>query len=149
VCFSSDGQQLATGSDDGTVRVWDARHGQEPVRLTGHSARAQRILFSSDGQRMATLTPGDDHYFEEVKVWDVRTGQELLSFSESDTRVSSIAFSPNGRRLATVDRNFQLKLWSLPGGRKECTRNGYFSVCFHPDGKRLAACGVDGVVRLL
>src|SRR5262249_6383423 len=35
VCFSPDGQRLATASGDQTVKVWDARTGQELLTIKG------------------------------------------------------------------------------------------------------------------
>ena len=51
VAFSPDGVHIASGSEDNTVRVWDASTGQpvgEP--LTGHRSRATSVAFSPDGQ---------------------------------------------------------------------------------------------------
>ena len=63
VAFSSDGRRLATGSTDGTVKVWDAISGQELLTLRGHpiarrgaafSNEVNDVAFSPDGQRLAT-----------------------------------------------------------------------------------------------
>ena len=66
VSFSSDGQTLASGSFDHTVRLWDVESGQQIAVLQGHTSYVTSVSFSSDGQ---TLASGSlDHT---VRLWDV------------------------------------------------------------------------------
>jgi WD40 repeat protein len=67
--FSPDGTRIATGSDDCTVRVWDAATGQpvgEP--LLGHTSSVNSVSFSPDGTRIVSGS-GD----KTVRLWDVAT----------------------------------------------------------------------------
>ena len=68
MAFSPDGSRIASGSDDKTVRVWDAATGQ-PIGqpLTGHTERCASVAFSPDGTRIASGS--DDNT---VRVWDAR-----------------------------------------------------------------------------
>jgi WD40 repeat protein len=55
VAFSPDGQRIVSGSDDKSVRVWDAATGQplgDP--LTGHTGTVSSVAFSPDGHRIAS-----------------------------------------------------------------------------------------------
>jgi WD40 repeat protein len=54
--FSQDGQFIATGSADGTVKVWEAETGKELVTLTGHTGIVSGVAFSPDGTRLATAS---------------------------------------------------------------------------------------------
>ena len=53
--FSPDGQRLATSSDDGTVKIWDAASGQELLTLRGHLHKVRNVVFSPDGHWLASI----------------------------------------------------------------------------------------------
>ncbi len=67
--FRPDGEQLATSSNDGTVRLWDPAVGQCQRVLRGHGRRITSVRFSADGSMLATS--GNDGV---VRVWEARTG---------------------------------------------------------------------------
>ncbi len=147
VAFSPDGQRLASASDDGTVKVWDATTGQETLTLRGHTNEVNAVAFSPDGQRLASASNDGT-----VKVWDATTGQETLTLTGHTTLVNSVAFSPDGQRLASASNDGTVKLWDAASGQEALTLRGHtnsvYSVVFSPDGKRLASAGLDETVKV-
>ena len=67
VTFSPDGTALASGGIDGTVRVWDARTGEQRAQFTGHTGTVESVAFSPDGAMLAS--GGKDRT---VRIWHLR-----------------------------------------------------------------------------
>ena len=107
VAFSPDGNTLASGSSDETVRLWDAEIGSLTHTLTGHTDAVVSVVFSPDGNTLASA--GSD---ETVRLWDAETGTLRKTLEHTDA-VGNVAFSPDGRTLARGSRNGTVLLWEL------------------------------------
>ena len=64
VAFSPDGARVVSGSDDNTVRIWDATTGTEVSKMEGHSNWVNSVAFSPDG---ACVASGSDDSI--VRIW--------------------------------------------------------------------------------
>jgi WD40 repeat protein len=54
ITFSPDGESLATGHDDGTIRLWDTETGTQKMVLAGHGRDVREVAFSPDGSKLAS-----------------------------------------------------------------------------------------------
>ena len=95
VAFSPDGQTVASASVDGTVRLWDAKTGEERQKLDGHDHSVSAVAFSPDGQTVASAS-----YDRTVRLWDAKTGEERQKL-EAPIGIFDLAFTPNGQSLET------------------------------------------------
>lgn len=100
--YSSDGSLLAVGSQDKTVRVWDARLGLLKFTLSGHKAPVNRLSFSPDGRFIASANSNETLVEKDptIKIWDSASGELLHTLQARQFAVRSLAFSPLGRQLA-------------------------------------------------
>ena len=148
VAWSPDGLTLAaavvsTGSDLGSVQVWDAVTGDnlrsfEQVRVT-------RLAFSPDGKMLAAT--GDTG----VIIWNVADGRELNRTPLSNVGARSIAFSPDSRILAYKFRD-TVNLLEMPGGgllNSFQQASDVLEFAFLPDGKALLIASIASDVNTL
>lgn len=54
IAYSADGETLATGHEDGTIRLWDTETGSQELVLQGHRRDVVRVVFSPDGSKLAS-----------------------------------------------------------------------------------------------
>jgi WD40 repeat protein len=145
VAFSVDGQLVASGSRDQTLRIWQVETGQCLKTLRGHTDEVRSIAFSPDGNLLASGS-----YDQTVRVWDVSTWECLSILADHHRRVLAVLFSPIDQMLISSDDQ-TVRLWN-PDTR-ECLRhietniNWVLSIALSPDGKTLAVGADHSVVQ--
>jgi WD40 repeat protein len=138
VAFSPISQSIVSGSDDHTVRVWDASTGTERHIMHGHEGGVRSAAFSPDGQ--CVVSGSDD---KTVRVWDATTGTERHIMHGHEGGVFSVAFSPNGRFIASGSLDKTVRLWDASTGTERHVMHGHesgvSSVAFSPDSQSIVS----------
>jgi hypothetical protein len=156
VAVSHDGHTLATGSQDGTVPLWDVRDPRRPSplgKLEGHEESVRSVAFSPDGHTLAT--DSEDTTARLWQVSDPRQPHLLSILLGHGNGVRSVAFSPNGRTVVTASADNSVRLWDISDLRNPrhlgtLTGHDHFvnSVVFSPDGHTVATGSNDGRAKL-
>ena len=120
VAFSPDGARVLSGSQDWTLKLWDAASGQLIRTFDAHSSRVASVAFSPDGTRLLSGS-----WDKTLKLWDTASGQLIRTFEGHSDQVNSVAFSPDGTRLLSGSRDKTLKLWDTASGQLIRTFEGH------------------------
>jgi len=148
--FNPRGDTIATGCEDGGVRLWDLGKLERPrVCFQAHTGAVLYVSFSPDGNRMVTCSRDFT-----ARLWDVATGRPLHDKPLAHGNwVYEASFSPDGRQVVTASYDRFASLWEVNTGalisRFE-PRAPVCSVQYSPDGSYLAtACwDYDSTVRI-
>jgi WD40 repeat protein len=164
--FSPDNKWLASGSVDGTVKLWetyviarwqdDCQNRKEGAakppfpqakKMITNSAPVNDLSFSPDGKRLATCGATGN-----TRVWNIELNMPkvLFTFPGHKGGTNAVAFSPDGTQIATAGGDKTAKIWKAATATKpEFTLTGHdgpvLTLAFSPDGKRLATG--SGVAR--
>ncbi|KAJ5531439.1 hypothetical protein N7527_004832 [Penicillium freii] len=136
--------------------------------LEGHSGSVNSVLWSQDGNRLASAS--FDHT---VRIWEPTTGQCLLASASSDRTVkiwdpasgrceltleghsgsvNSISWSPDGSRLATGSYDKTVRIWDPVTGQSNSMLEGHkdwvMSVAWSQNESRLASASYDKTVKI-
>ncbi len=157
VVFTPDGRHFATGSFDGTARVWEAATGRPAGPVLRHTNYVATVAFSPDGN---TLAAGDYGPAGLITLWDWRTGKEVRPPLQHDDIVLSVTFSPDGRYLAAIkapdwSKKPEILVWEVASGtaviRMQYSAPSFLLrelIRFRPDGRAITTRDMNGVLRL-
>jgi WD40 repeat protein len=144
----ADGPRLASGSVDGTVRIWDVKTGKQIVESPLRQGNTvQSVAFSQDGRFLAS--GGGDHV---IKVWSTQTWKLFAELSDLAAAVDCVAFHPKESNvLAWGGSDSTVRVWKV-GTKEIYTLRGHRrwvkSIAFSPDGEWLASASLDGTVKI-
>jgi WD40 repeat protein len=149
VAFSPDGAAVATGGDDGNVRLWNVATRQEiGAPMSSGLEAVQAVTFSSDGATLAAASSDGT-----IQLWDVATRQEAgTTMTAGPAAVGALAFTPDGKFLAAGDTGGDVRLWDVAthgqAGATMATGAPVRALSFSAGGTTLATAEGDGSAEL-
>jgi WD40 repeat protein len=147
LALRADASLVATGHEDGAVRVWDAANDEQVWELLGHSGPVSALAFSADGSWLASA--GEDRT---IRVWELATGTEAGVLEGHRDRIPALVWHPRGHRLYSAGWDTAVWVWDLESCDPVILLNSHASqvtaLAVTPDGRRLACADSGQAVHL-
>ncbi len=173
LAFSANGELLASGSDDKTIKLWDMGSGLELQTLKGHTSGVVSVAFGYYGKVLASGS-----WDNTVKLWEIPSGRMLHTLNGHEEGIISVAVSYDERIVASLSSDKSIMLWDVKSGQLLNVLQGhkvennnkkddqtsvgvdntatipsfylaiYGSVIFSKDGKTLASASDDMTIKL-
>jgi WD40 repeat protein len=145
--YSPDGTLLATGCEDGAIRLWDPALGALVNILLGHDGGLSSLSWSPDGKYLASGSADGT-----VRLWDPHLALLLRTLGDHEDRVTCVAWTPDGSTLASSSADKTVRIWDAVAGRTKYVLKGHTepvnAVAWSPDGKSVASAGADKIILL-
>lgn len=150
VAYSPDGTRIASGSNDGTVRIWNATKGHIIYTCDSHSARVNSVTWSPSGNHIAF---GSND--QTVQIWNASTAHRTSLFSVHSSPwvwVYAVASSPDGSRIAMGSKDNTVQIWNVSSGSKIFTYSNHSrpvtTVAWSPNNMSIASGSDDKTVQV-
>ena len=145
VAFSPNGNLVASGGRDKSIRVWDPTTGAELLTMKC-ADQVLDVSFSPDGKQLASTTADGL-----LSVWDTSSGK-LSRTIESQQGSGAARFSRDWKFLVATTGDNSIKLWDVSTGDELVTlnghRNGIHSLDFSSSGNQLVSGSMDRTARI-
>ncbi|KAG0285726.1 hypothetical protein BGZ96_010056 [Linnemannia gamsii] len=147
IAFSPDSRHFVTGSDDGTVRLWDCAEGRKLLDMRGDYVGYVSVAFSPCGKRVASACT-----YGNARVWSTETGETVFAMKDHAGYIKSVKYSPDGSQVVLGRSDGTIRFWDAATGEEGAIWNAPSgdAVClaYAPDGRQLASGHYGGVVQL-
>jgi hypothetical protein len=147
IAISSNGQIIASGSNDNSINLWKVSNGRLLNTLTGHIDAVHSVAFSPDNLKIVS---SDSYNY--IKIWDVSSGKCLNTLNEAHTcGITGIVFSPDGQTFASNRWDKKIKIWDISTYKLlhtivEC--DNIQCIAFSPDGEFIASTCYNNEIHI-
>ncbi|KAL5512428.1 hypothetical protein ACEPAG_3420 [Sanghuangporus baumii] len=143
VAITPDGRHIISGSEDGTVRIWDTAAANDGSKTFEAHRNILNVIISDDESRIASCSG------KSIIIWDTQTGDVVLGPLDAGD-VTCMAFSPDNSRL--VSGSDRISVWDVATSQLVFSpiegHSGIFCIVISPDGTLIASGQYDGTLKV-
>ena len=136
--FAADGRLLASGHDDGVLRLWDTTGRRMLREFRGHTRPVSALAFSPDGNTLASA--GEEKV---ILLWDVSSGKVRTTIQGHTDRVPALVWHPRLPRLISAGWDTTARVWDANTGEPIILLNSHANqvnvLAINGDGSLLAS----------
>ncbi|MYF98831.1 hypothetical protein F4212_06790 [Candidatus Poribacteria bacterium] len=114
--FNTDGNILASGSWNDSIRLWDIVEGKQKLSIDGTIAM-HNLTFNPTGDLLASSGPSGPTY--NIYLWDINTGEKWKELKGHTGHVLDIAFSSDLRTVASAAMDGTVRIWEVVSGQQK------------------------------
>ena len=152
VSMSADGKYVLSGSNDGTLKLWEASTGLCLRTMEGHRSGVNSVSLSADGKYALSGSGDLSRSDGMLKLWEMSTGQCLRTYEGHRSGVQSVSMSADGKYVLSGSNDGTLKLWEVSTGQCLQTLEGHNgsveSVSLSADGRYALSGSGDESLKL-
>ncbi|MGH1362675.1 MAG: PQQ-binding-like beta-propeller repeat protein [Calditrichia bacterium] len=149
VAVSPDGETVATGAFDKSIRIWDAASGTEKIVLTGHTAEILDLQFSADSRLL--LSSSADH---SLRLWDIGSQICIQTINMHTGQVYALAAHHRSNRFASGSNDKSAIIWKLINGKLQQEKkidehnSPVVALAFSEDGTKMHTASLENSLRV-
>ena len=155
LAFSNDGQMLASGSSDHSIRLWGlSGNSRNSVLLSkGHNGAIYSVAFANDGNTLASASSDNT-----IKIWNIQQQKLDATLQGHTSRVTSVAFANDDKTLASASYDNTIKIWNIdtqqnrslprPPVPSISPAHSINHIAISPDSKTLASASNNGTIKI-
>jgi WD40 repeat protein len=142
---SPDGKKVYTGSNDKTVRIWDATKQAIEKQFVGHAGPVTAVAVSANLQILASGSADNT-----IRLWNQQTAKESDVLLAHSRRITALGINATNTQMLSASEDGAIKLWALPlvAPKAFMHPDQITSLVLTPDGNKVLTAGNDKIVRL-
>ena len=147
LAYNPNGQILASGSYDNTIKLWNLTKNKEISTFKGHSAWVAAVAITPNNKNLVSGS-----YDNTIKLWNLVNGRQIRTFKGHSDSVGTLLVTKDGKNIISGSFDRTIKVWNLGNGEEIRTLSGHSSkvssIAVSPDNKTLVSGSDDQTIKI-
>jgi WD40 repeat protein len=144
--YSPDRDKILSGSDDGTIKLWNIATGECIRTFKGHSGCVNSVIYSACGKNFFSASTD-----KTIKEWDVETGRCIRTYFGHSEGINSVVYSPEREKILSASDDETIMEWDVEGGKCPKTYSGQsgqvYSAVYKPGGSKILSTSSYKIIK--